>query len=94
MPDEFEDMTWSNYQRLIVHHYKKEANQWDMTRSLMSYILNTQVEKKHQKKPKEILPLWIDKYYKHKPKGTIKPATPDEKREMLEKFNSKKKPKI
>lgn len=62
MPDEFENMTWANYQRLLIHKSFSEANEWDKTRVLMSYILNTQVEKKHQKKPKEILPLWIDKY--------------------------------
>lgn len=87
-------MTFVDYLRFCIYKAKQEYNEWDRTRVLMSYILNTQVEKKHQKKPREILPMPFDKLNRLKPKGTIKAPTPDEKREMLEKFNSKKKPKI
>jgi hypothetical protein len=61
MPDTFEDMTWTNFQRLLIYHHKKEAMMWDKTRVLLSYILNVNVEKKNQKKPSQILPLWTDK---------------------------------
>jgi hypothetical protein len=59
-PNDFWDMTFLNYLRLVIHQAKKEANEWERTRVTLSYILNTQVEKKHQKKPKDILPLWTD----------------------------------
>ena len=86
MPELFEDMSWANFQRLVIYHQKKEANSWDRTRVVMSYILNTQVEKKHQKKPKEILPLWTDKLaqiLKASEFKKVKVPTQEEKEEML-----------
>jgi hypothetical protein len=50
----------------------------------MSYILNTQVEKKNQKKPKEILPLWIDILSRLNKKITI--TTQKDKEAILEKL--------
>jgi hypothetical protein len=55
-------MTWSNYQRVVIHHYKREASEWDRTRVLASLILNTNVGKAHQKTPMQLMPLWIDKF--------------------------------
>ena len=86
MPELFEDMNWANFQRLVIYHQKKDANSWDRTRVVMSYILNTQVEKKHQKKPKEILPLWTDKLaqiLKASEFKKVKVPTQEEKEEML-----------
>lgn len=86
MPELFEDMTWANFQRLVIYHQKKDANSWDRTRVVMSYILNTQVEKKHQKKPKEILPLWTDKLaqiLKASEFKKVRVPTKEEKEEML-----------
>jgi hypothetical protein len=60
-PEEFWNMTFVDYLRWVIYIQKKEAGEWDKVRTVMSYILNTQVEKKHQKKPKDIIPLWIDK---------------------------------
>ena len=86
MPELFEDMNWANFQRLVIYHQKKDANSWDRTRVVMSYILNTQVEKKHQKKPKEILPLWTDKLaqiLKASEFKKVRVPTQEEKEEML-----------
>ena len=86
MPELFEDMSWANFQRLVIYHQKKDANSWDRTRVVMSYILNTQVEKKHQKKPKEILPLWTDKLaqiLKASEFKKVRVPTQEEKEEML-----------
>jgi hypothetical protein len=55
-------MTWSNYQRVVIHYYKQEAKEWDMTRVLASLILNTNVSRQHQKTPMQLIPLWIDKF--------------------------------
>ena len=79
-------MTFVDYIRYSIYVAKKEANEWDKTRVLMSYILNTQVEKKHQKKPKEILPLWTDKLaqiLKASEFKKVKVPTQEEKEEML-----------
>ena len=43
-------MTFVDYYRYFIYKRKQDANEWDRTRTLMSYILNTQVEKKHKKK--------------------------------------------
>lgn len=59
-------MTWSNYQRMVIYHYKKEASEWDKTRVIASLILNTNVSKQHQKSPTQLIPLWIDKLRKRK----------------------------
>jgi len=83
-PDEFWNMTLINYFRCVVFYHKQEANEWDRRRVQMSYTLNTQVEKKHQKKPREILPLWIDKLRFVKPTKVIVP-TKEEKEELLKK---------
>ena len=48
---------------------------------------NTQVEKKHQKKPKEILPLWIDILSRLNKKITI--TTQKDKEAILEKLKPK-----
>jgi hypothetical protein len=53
----------------------------------MSYVLNTQVEKKNQKKPKEILPLWIDILSRLNKKITI--TTQKDKEAILEKLKPK-----
>ena len=52
MPNDFWEMTFVDYVRYIIYCAKKDANEWDKTRVLMSYILNTQVEKKHQRNQK------------------------------------------
>ena len=80
-------MTLMDYIRYVIHISTKEANEWDRTRVLMSYILNTQVEKKNQKKPKDIIPLWIDKYRILQKKPTKLP-TKEEKEELLKKVNN------
>jgi hypothetical protein len=84
-PDEFWEMTFVNYIRNVIYCAKRDANEWEQTRALMSYILNTQVEKKHQKKPKDIFPLWTDTYriLQKKPK---KLPTKEEKQELLNKM--------
>lgn len=78
-------MTFADYVRLSLHKAKSEANEWDRTRTLMSYILNTSVSKKSdQKKPKEILPLpIIDKYQLLKAKRI---TTEQDKKEMIAKY--------
>ena len=75
-------MTFVDYVRYIIYCAKKDANEWDRTRVLMSYILNTQVEKKHQKKPKDIIPLWTDKY-RMLQKKPVKLPTKEKKEELL-----------
>jgi hypothetical protein len=80
-------MTLMDYMRYSIHISTKEANEWDRTRVLMSYILNTQVEKKNQKKPKEIIPLWTDKY-RILQKKPAKLPTKEEKEELLKKVNN------
>lgn len=90
MPDEFEDMTWGNYQRLLFNFFKKEANQWEHTRATLSYINNVNVSKKSQmKKPKEIMPLWTDKFaiMNRVPK---KLTSNEEKEEILKKLQNGK----
>jgi hypothetical protein len=80
-------MTLMDYMRYTIHISTKEANEWDRTRVLMSYILNTQVEKKNQKKPKDIIPLWTDKY-RILQKKPAKLPTKEEKEELLKKVNN------
>jgi hypothetical protein len=80
-------MTLMDYIRYVIHISTKEANEWDRTRVLMSYILNTQVEKKNQKKPKVIIQLWIDKY-RILQKKPAKLPTKEEKEELLKKVNN------
>lgn len=80
-------MTLMDYIRYVIHISTKDANEWDRTRVLMSYILNTQVEKKNQKKPKDIIPLWIDKY-RILQKKPAKLPTKEEKEELLKKVNN------
>jgi hypothetical protein len=80
-------MTLMDYMRYSIHISTYEANEWDRTRVLMSYILNTQVEKKNQKKPKEIIPLWTDKY-RILQKKPAKLPTKEEKEELLKKVNN------
>lgn len=85
--DEFWDMRFVDYLRLVIHKARNEANEWDRFRTLYSFILNTSVSKKSdQKKPKEILPLpLIDKWGLLKAK---KIPTEQEKKEMLERVNN------
>ena len=80
-------MTLMDYIRYVIHISTKEANEWDRTRVLMSYILNTQVEKKNQKKPREIIPLWTDKY-RILQKKPAKLPTKEEKEELLKMVNN------
>ena len=82
MPNDFWEMTFVDYVRYIIYCAKKDANEWDKTRVLMSYILNTQVEKKHQKKPKDIIQLWTDKY-RILQKKPVKLPTKEKKEELL-----------
>ena len=80
-------MTFIDYMRYTIYVSSKEANEWDRTRIMMSYILNTQVEKKNQKKPKEIIPLWIDKY-RILQKKPVKLPTKEENEELLKMVNN------
>ena len=80
-------MTFVDYYRYFIYKRKQDADEWDRTRVLMSYILNTQVEKKHQKKPKEILPLWTDILSRLNKKITI--TTQKDKEAILEKLKPK-----
>lgn len=58
LPSEFYGMTWGEFQLRCYHFFKREACEWDRTRTVMSYILNTSVSKKSdQRKPKQILPI-------------------------------------
>jgi len=70
--EEFEDMLWVDYQRMLVFYYRNEANEWDRTRVMTSMILNTNVEKQHQKRPTQLIPLWIDKIGKERKRITEK----------------------
>jgi hypothetical protein len=85
-PDEFENMTWANYQRVLFYKSKEDAGQWDKVRVVLSYILNTSVTKKSdQRKPKDIIPLWTDRLHlllKRPPRI----PTEQEKKEMLERI--------
>ena len=88
-PYEFWEMTFVDYIRYVIHKAKKDATEWEHTRGLMSYILNTQVEKKNQKKPKDIMPLWTDtlRILQKKP---LRTPTKEEKEELLKKVNNGK----
>jgi hypothetical protein len=86
-PNDFWEMTFIDYIRYVIHFAKKDADEWDRTRVLMSYILNTQVEKRHQKKPKDIIPLWTDKY-RILQKKPVKLPTKEEKEELLNKMSN------
>lgn len=83
-------MTFLDYLRMVIYNAKKEATEWDKTRVVLSYILNTQVEKKHQKKPKQILPLWIDKIAELEKIERLKKqakVTQEEKEQMLKRVS-------
>ena len=77
-------MRFVDYLRMAIYKAKEEANEWDRFRVLYSIINNVNASKKSdQKKPREMLPLWIDKWgiLKKKP---IKAPTEEEKQQMLE----------
>jgi len=59
-PNEFWDLRFVDYLRMVIYNAKKEANEWDKLRVLCSFVLNTNVSKQHQKTPKQLIPLWID----------------------------------
>jgi hypothetical protein len=62
LPSVFYGSTWSEFQLMTYHFFKKSATEWDHTRTIMSYILNTQATKKSQQKtPQQIIKLWTDK---------------------------------
>lgn len=84
-PSEFWDMRFVDYLRFVIHKAKEEANEWDRFRCLYSIINNVNASKKsEQKKPKEMLPLWIDKWALLNKKPII-PPTEEEKLQMLKK---------
>ena len=77
-------MRFVDYLRVAINKAKEEANEWDRFRVLYAIINNVNATKKSdQKKPKEMLPLWIDKLALLN-KKPIKPPTEEEKQEMLE----------
>lgn len=82
LPHFFWEMTLVDFYRYYVYKQKEQAEEWNRTRVLMSYILNTQVEKKYQKKPKQILPLWTDNIEKAKKVREFK----EEEKEKLKKM--------
>lgn len=59
-PNEFWELRFVDYLRLVIYNAKKEATEADRFRVLYSFILNTNVSKQHQKTPSQIMPLWID----------------------------------
>jgi len=59
MPDEFEAMTWSNYQRVVIGHYKREAREWERVRVIYSILYN--VNSKTSMKAEHLIPIWSDK---------------------------------
>ena len=61
MPNEFWELRFVDYLRLVIHHAKKEATEWDRFRVMYSFILNTNVSRQHQKTPSQLMPLWTDK---------------------------------
>lgn len=59
-PNEFWELRFVDYLRMVIYNARKEANEWDKFRVLYSFVLNTNVTKQHQKTPSQLLPLWID----------------------------------
>ena len=69
-PNEFWEMRFVDFMRLVIHKAKEDANEWDRTRVITSMILNTNVGKSHQLKPTQFMPLWTDKLGKKKKRIT------------------------
>lgn len=82
-------MSFIDYIRYSIYIAKKDADEWDRTRTLMSYVLNTQVERKNQKKPKDIIPLWVDKFRVLR-KKPVKIPTKEEKEDLLKRMGNGK----
>jgi hypothetical protein len=61
-PYEFWEMTFVDFLRCIVGASKREAKEWERTRAILSFQLNTQVGKGQQKRPDQLVPLWTDKF--------------------------------
>jgi hypothetical protein len=83
LPHFFWEMTLVDFYRYLIYKQREKAEEWDRTRVLMSYILNTQVEKKHQKKPRQILPLWIDNIEKAKKVREFKEDEKEKLKKMI-----------
>lgn len=84
-PHEFWEMTFVDFLRCIVGKAKSEANEWERTRAVLSFILNTNVGKTHQRKPEQIVPLWTDTLARRRKK-----ITPEERDEMLRKLRERR----
>ena len=80
-------MTWANYNRYAYGQIKKQAKEWEHTRTVISMIYNANVGKRtDQKQPEQIMPLWTDKIGKPK-KPKQKPLTKDDFQTVVEKLD-------
>jgi hypothetical protein len=88
LPDQFFDMTWANYNRYAYGFIKRQAKDWEHTRTIVSMIYNANVGKRQdQKKPEQILPLWTDNIGKpQKPKPD--PISKDDFIEVVKKLDN------
>lgn len=81
-------MTWANYNRYAYGKIKKEAKDWEHTRTIISMTYNSSVGKKQdQKPPDRILPLWTDKLGKPK-KPILEPITKKDFEEVVKKLDN------
>lgn len=80
MPDQFWNMSFVDYLRLHIHEQLRTAQVWDIARNIMSLQINTNVPKNKQKKPKDLAPLWTDKWNIIRKSAQISEA---EKQEIL-----------
>lgn len=80
-------MTWADYNRYAFGRVKRSALEWEHTRLIISVLHNINVAKKsEQKKPEQILPLWIDKLGKPK-KPKHKPLTKEAFEKVVQKLD-------
>lgn len=80
---EVEELTLAQFNLMFTGHLRREENEWDKTRNIMSFILNyggNGGKKLYQ--PDQVLPL-----HKDKKKKTVKKITSDkEAYELLKEF--------
>ena len=81
-------MTWTDYNRVVYGHIKKETKQWEHTRSIVAMLYNTNVGKKHdQKAADKLMPLWTDNLGKPK-KPKQEPLTKEDFHKVANKLNN------
>ena len=80
-------MTWVDYNRYAFGRVKRDALDWEHTRLVISVLHNINVSKKSdQKRPEQILTLWIDKLGKPK-KPKQEPLTKEAFNEVVKKLD-------